>query len=125
MVGNEECPWTMILYYEKLLLTDKTKKNIDKLKESIENAEGLILTGTYVLELAANEKDVFDLIPIQMFKFRAFRKRDHLIIGFAESKRACYSLVEEIISEHYKVTGRYDSLRSDLERIIRGFELSE
>ena len=115
----------MIYYYDKLLLTEKTKKNIDKLKENIEDEKGLILTGYYVIELSANDRDVFDLIPIQMFRLKSFRNRKHMIIGFAESKRACYSLVGEIVNEHYKAAGRYDMLRSDIEKTVSGWEYVE
>ena len=107
----------MIEYAQRLFLTDKTRKNLEKIKENIENGEHMLLTGLYVIELAMNRDDVFDLIPVRMFKLKSFRNRDHYIIGFAESRSACYSLVTEIVTEHYDVTKRHDGLRADIEKV--------
>ncbi len=111
----------MIVYSDTLFLTEKTKKNIDSIKNKLEKEDGMTLSGTYVIELASNGQDVFDMIPAVTFNLKSVKNRDHYVIGFAESKRACYKLVGEIVNEHYSSTGRYDGLREDIERRLKWF----
>ncbi len=78
------------------------------------------MIGICFILLSENGVDVFDIVPAEMFKQRRFRRLDHTIIGIAESRRAAFSLVKDIIMEHFEVTGSYFELRKDIEERILG-----
>lgn len=102
----------MIRYAERLFLTEKTKKDIDKIKFKLLTGRGMV--GVTFIELSSNEKDVFDLIPAAMFKQKNFRKRKHFIIGVAESPGECYALVRDIVMELYEKNGSVKNLRQEV-----------
>lgn len=101
----------MIKYVNDLYLTDNTRKNLTKIKTKLRLGVGTL--GLFVIMLSKNDRDVFDIVPAQMFKIRRYRHMDHLVIGLAESKRKAYEMVGQIITDHFNRTGRYTELRDD------------
>ncbi|MCR5109169.1 MAG: hypothetical protein K6B28_13525 [Lachnospiraceae bacterium] len=108
----------MIRFCKKLFLTEKTERDLEKIRQKLYTGAGM--TGIIFIELASNKKDVFDLIPAAMFKQKSFRSRDHFIIGIAENRRKCNDLVKDIVLEHFEATGSYENLRKDIEDRIVG-----
>ena len=102
----------MIRYIDDLYLTEHTKKNLYKIKTKLRLGAGML--SLYVIMLSKNDKDVFDIVPAQMFKIRKYRHMDHTVIGLAENKYQAYSIVGRMVLEHYDRTGKYTDLRSDL-----------
>lgn len=100
----------MIRYIKDLCLTDKTEKNLIKIKTKLKLGAGM--TGLYVIKLAGNENDVFDIVPAQMFKIRKYRHMDHTVIGFAESRNKAYEIVGQVVNEYFEHSGQYDGLRA-------------
>ena len=101
----------MITYIDNLFLTEKTDKELTRIKRRLRLGTGM--TGLYFIMLSENTDDVFDIVPAPMFKQRSFRHRDHTIIGVTESMQKAYSVVESIVLEHYEVTGKYTELKDD------------
>ncbi|MBQ7562647.1 MAG: hypothetical protein IJT16_01505 [Lachnospiraceae bacterium] len=108
----------MIHYCKKLYLTNQTKKDIIPIKLKLYTGAGML--GIYVIMLSKNPEDVLDIVPAAMFKQKRFRKERHVVLGIAESWRACGKLVEEMLREHYDVTGSYLDFRRDLEERVVG-----
>ena len=108
----------MIKYSDRLYLTENTRKNLATIKLKLFTGAGMV--GIHFILLSANKEEVFDIVPAVMFKQRSFRKLPHIVIGIAESRRAAYKLVQEIIEEHLAATGSYFELRKDMEERIVG-----
>lgn len=101
----------MIHYIDELYLTDKTEKNLSKIKRKLRLGAGTL--SLYVIMLSKNGSDVFEIVPAQMFKIRKYRHMDHTIVGFAETRRKAYEIIEQLITEHFMRTGQYTGLRED------------
>ena len=101
----------MIRYAEELYLTDRTRKDLKKIKRKLYLGAGM--PEIYVIKMADNINDVFDIVPATMFKSRRYRRRDHAVIGIAESRRKAYRLVESMVLEHYVRCGAYTELKAD------------
>jgi hypothetical protein len=101
----------MITYIDNLFLTGKTDKKLSKIKRRLRLGAGM--TGLYFIMLSENPNDVFDIVPAPVFKQRSFRHRDHTIVGITESMSEAYSVVGDIVLEHYERTGKYTGLKDD------------
>lgn len=112
----------MIRYIDRLFLTEKTEKDLPKIKRRLRLGTGM--TGLYFIMLSDNGNDVFDIVAAPMFKQRRFRHKDHTIIGIAESMKKAYAMVEQIVIEHYKRTGFYTDLKDEFIRYY-GIEPTE
>lgn len=100
----------MLRYYKTLYLTGKTEKKIEKIKWKLAAGAGMV--GVHLITLSANENDVFDIYPAFLFKQRYFRKRDYVIVGVAENKKAAMLLVQKIVGEIFIKTGSYEHIRA-------------
>ncbi|MBO4902510.1 MAG: hypothetical protein J5518_06935 [Lachnospiraceae bacterium] len=100
----------MIRYLEPLFTTEKTDGKVEKVKRSFQNGAGLI--NLYLITIASNEADVFDIIPVPLLKQRAFRHRDYDVIGLAEDQTAAFGLVQRIHEEYYKAFHSYTGIRA-------------
>ena len=103
----------MIRYLNPLYTTDQTKEKTDVLKRSFRTGTGAV--GLYLITIASNSQDVFDIIPIPLLKQRSFRHRDFDVIGLAESKEAAFLLVQRIYEDYYRVFSSYEGIRAELE----------
>ena len=102
----------MIRYLKPLYVTDKTTDKVKKLKNGIRTGTGMV--GMYLITIAANENDVFDILPVMLFKQRSFRHRDIDVIGLAEDELAAYMLVKRIHEDYFAVYGTYTGIRAEL-----------
>lgn len=100
----------MITYHPRLYLTEKTEKKIDTIKWKLAAGAGMVQV--YLITLAENEADLFDIYPAALFKQYYFRKREYIVIGVAESKEAAMRLVRQIIEECMEQKGSYEQLRA-------------
>ena len=101
----------MIKYIDKLYLTPKTERDLNKIKLKLKLGAGM--TGLYIIMLSGNPNDVFDIVPAPVFKQRRYRHMDHTVIGMAESQMKAYGIIKKIVLEHYDRTGRYTGLKAD------------
>ncbi len=101
----------MIKYAEGLYLTEKTDRDIKKIKRKLRYGVGM--AEMYVIMMSESKDDVFDIVHAAMFKSRRYRHLDHNIIGLAESRRKAYKLVERMVTEHYERCGKYEGLKAD------------
>ena len=107
----------MIRYIDDLFLTEKTGKDLPKIKRKLRLGTGM--TGLYFIMLSENPHDVFDIVPAPVFKQRSFRHRDHIIVGITENMKEAYSFVEDILMEHYDRTGKFTELKDGfIERYV-------
>ncbi len=100
----------MIKYYPVLFLTDKTKKKADRIKWKLAAGAGMV--STQIITISPNAYELFEIYPASVFKQRYFRKRNYLIVGIAENKKAAIQLVKQMIEVCSKKTGSYESIRS-------------
>ncbi|HAV00078.1 MAG: hypothetical protein IJR19_02445 [Lachnospiraceae bacterium] len=108
----------MIRYSENLYLTEYTKKKLSEIRIRLFTGAGM--AGIWFILLSENGEDVFDIVPAFMFKQKCYRRHDHTVIGIAESIEAAFDLVQDIIEEHFRVTGTYMELRKDIEERVLG-----
>ncbi len=108
----------MIRYSDNLYLTEYTKKKLSEIRIRLFTGAGM--AGIWFILLSENGEDVFDIVPAFMFKQKYYRKLDHTIIGIAESSEAAFDLVQDIVEEHFRVTGTYMELRRDIEERVLG-----
>lgn len=113
----------MIRYIDNLYLTEKTDKDILKIKNKLRLGIGTI--SLYVIMLSKNNTDVFEIVPARMFKFRKYRHMDHTVIGFAESRKKAYEIVTRLINEHFIRTGQYTGLREDYFRLFGNIDVTD
>lgn len=88
----------MIEYINELYLTDKTKNKIDKIKNDILNEK--LISLVCIIILSECESDVFDIIPINILKFRKNLNDKLLVLGIAENKKAAIKLCAKMIEEY-------------------------
>ncbi len=100
----------MITYHPRLYLTEKTEKKIDTIKWKLATGAGMVQV--YLITLSENETDLFDIYPAALFKQYYFRKREHIVIGVAESKEAAMQLVRQMIEECLEQSGGSGQLRA-------------
>ena len=121
-------PWylriyIMIHYIDKLYLTEKTDKDISKIKRKLRLGIGTV--SLYVIMLSKNSTDVFEIVPAQMFKLRKYRHMDHTVIGIAESRKKAYEIVTQLINEHFMRTGQYTGLREDYFKLFSDIDVKD
>lgn len=88
----------MISYINNLYLTEKTKKRLDRIIKDI--ADKKFLSLACIIVLSENEKDVFDIIPINNLKLRKDSISNILVLGIAENKKAAMRLCSSMIGEY-------------------------
>ncbi|MBQ7481305.1 MAG: hypothetical protein IJT80_05440 [Lachnospiraceae bacterium] len=113
----------MIHYIDKLYLTEKTDKDISKIKRKLRLGIGTV--SLYVIMLSKNSTDVFEIVPAQMFKLRKYRHMDHTVIGIAESRKKAYEIVTQLINEHFLRTGQYTGLREDYFKLFSDIDVKD
>ena len=99
----------MIRYLKPLYLTDQTSDKVQTVKDALRTGSGLF--GLFIITIAAGEKDVFDILPIALFKQRAFRHRDYDVIGIAQDQEAAFLLVQKIYEEYFATYSTYSGIR--------------
>ena len=102
----------MIRYLDPLFTTEKTESEVEKVKHKIRTGAGMI--GIFLVTIASNGKDVFDIIPAPMMKQPSFRKRDLYVVGIAQDQEAAFELVGRIFAEYHQAYSTYTGIRDAL-----------
>lgn len=87
----------MIIWNDKMLVTDEAQKNLKKIKKKIEKPDK-IRFGAYLITLSSNGTDLFDIYNLQFFPVKHFMEEgyDANIVGVAEDKEAAEKLAGSI-----------------------------
>lgn len=106
----------MIKFSDNLYTTKATAPCINIIRFKLISGIGTVRY--HLITLASNGDDVFDIYPAMLFKNRRVRKRDYIIVGVAESKRAAMKLVLDMIKDCEKNTGKVENLREYFEKVF-------
>lgn len=93
----------MIQWYWKLYRGDGKPAVYNRIIRDIRR--GNFRTEAYVIALAANESDQFDLFPASMLLQPFYQNCEIRIIGVAENRAEAVELVRRIIQDTYNATG--------------------
>lgn len=96
----------MIKWCDKLYMDDEVKKKPVKWKKKLEQEK--ISYGLYCIALASNQNNLFDIICCNELLFRYYRQKNIYIVGLAKSRESAILLVQEIVNDIFKETGRVD-----------------
>ncbi len=92
---------------EPLYLGEIARKKKNKLIRELESKKSSF--GTYVITVAANGKDLLDILPSSMLLRDEFRERE--IIGLAVTREEAYEVCEKIIMDVKDKNGDFDVRR--------------
>lgn len=95
----------MIRWADELYLSDDLKKKKKKMMKCIEN--GNLSFEVYVIMLASNTDNLFDIINANELQFPYYLKKDNYILGIAGSRWLAKLLIKDIIEEIYNKTGGF------------------
>ncbi len=93
-------------WYRKLYLGRGLEGKKDKLIKKLECNAGA--PGLYVVTLAANGKDLFDIFSADMLLIPVTHGHCPLIVGLAKRKKEAIEMTEEIIMSCWRETGKFD-----------------
>ncbi len=96
--------WKSGLYVSETAMEDR-KKILGKIRRHE------LQFGVFVIALAYNGKDIFDVIPSYMLSADGYKGKDIEILGIAVGKDEALSLAARMITDVYKETGGYDVRR--------------
>ena len=91
-------------WHPNLYVGEEAAKHKKKLMRKLEKDS--IPFGVYVITLAANGKDLLDVIPGFMFMREDIRERE--VIGLAVTKEEALEVCEQIIMDVYRKTGGFE-----------------
>ncbi|MDF2800274.1 MAG: hypothetical protein K0S61_177 [Anaerocolumna sp.] len=95
----------MIRWADKLYLSEDLIKKKKRIIKSIENNN--LNFETYVIMLASNTDNLFDIINTNELQFSYYLKKDNYILGIAGSRGLAMLLVKDMIEEIYNKTGGF------------------
>lgn len=101
--GNEG--WSM-RFYRDLYLTENLKKKKYKMMWKLKTGSGMV--DVYVITLAANGRDLLDIMNSSICLQPAVHNRLPLVIGMASGYDGALKLVQKIIEDVYNRTGTYE-----------------
>lgn len=96
----------MISWSSHIYLGKSIKKRKDKIIASIDNGEPVY--GIYCIALASNPENLFDIISAHELLYPHYKNSQNHIVGLAGGKMEAYDLVQEMLMEVYKKTGKFD-----------------
>jgi hypothetical protein len=96
----------MIRWYKKLYTDTLAGKRQKKIIKTIN--EGKLSVGVYVIALASNSQNLFDIINANELLFPHFKRMDHYVVGIAYSRENAIYVLQEMIEEIYQNTGGLD-----------------
>ncbi len=101
----------MIIWNDKMYVTDSVKKNLKKIKKKIEKPQK-IKHGAYLVTLNNNGTDLFDIYNILFFPGKHFNKEgyDVNVIGVARNFDEATKLVGNIVE---KVNKKYGGISAE------------
>ena len=95
----------MISWYKELFVGEQAEESREKIISNI--CEHKFQTGIYVIFLAVNGKDIFDLVPTFMLSEDSYKGRDIIILGIAKGKEEAKELSRQMIMNVYEQTGGF------------------
>lgn len=95
-----------LTWYEPLYVGPKAEKKKEKLIRKINQNAGL--TDVYLVTLAANRQDLFDILSTSYLKQPALRRNLPPIVGLACGHGEAVELVKRIVEETVAQTGGAD-----------------
>lgn len=114
----------MITYIDDLFLTDKTKKNIERIKKSVSKES--ILSRACLICLSLSPRDVFDIIPVFDLRLSKYKDKDIFVLGVAENKNAAIDLCAVMAASYIQINGceideavKTNNMRNYFERFIK------
>ena len=96
----------MIIWKKGFLVGDEAKKSGKKIISNIKKNK--FQPGIYIITLAANGTDVFDIIPAYMLSPDLYAEKDIEILAIAKGKSEAQELCGKMIMEAYNETGKFD-----------------
>lgn len=93
-------------WYRELYTGDSIQGKTERIKWKIIHNAGQLQI--YVIALASNPENLFDIIPSWELMQRHYPKRQMLIIGLAKGWDEAVEVVRQIITEVYENTGGVD-----------------
>lgn len=90
---------------ENLYLTDKTAKNKDKIIRKANRGMGMV--SIYLITLASNPENLFDIFRAAHLKQPAFYKQDLFVVGIAAGYEEALELVQRMVEDIYRKTGGF------------------
>ncbi len=93
-------------WYPLLYVGQKAEKKRDRIIWKIKCGAGLV--DVYLITLASNGEDLFDIISTAFLKQRAVRRNLPMIIGIASGQKEAVELVQGIVEETIRETGTAD-----------------
>ncbi len=95
----------MIRWADKLYLSEDLKKKKKKMMMNIENNN--LNFEIYVIMLASNTDNLFDIMNANELQFPYYLKKDNYVLGIAGSRGLAMELVKDMIEEVYSKTGGF------------------
>ncbi len=103
----------MLHFYRNLYTTEKLSDQKNTVIWKLKHRAGMV--STYVIMLATNGQDVFDICHSAVLMQDYYSKLDLYIIGIANGKREAMQLVSQIVEDIHVKTGSYENMRAYLE----------
>ena len=100
----------MISWREELYVGEEAREFREEIVNNIK--EHKLQGGVYVIILAVNGKDIFDIIPSVMLSEDGYKGRDIKILGIAKGLIEAKELGSKMIMDVYEQTGGFE---------VRGF----
>lgn len=88
----------MVRIIKDVFTTDSTKSKVSIVKWKL--STGIGMTNTFLITLASNSSDVFDIYNGSVFKQKQMRKMDLTVLGIAESASAANNLVITMLDSY-------------------------
>ncbi len=108
-------------WYRDLYLDKKIRQDKEKLIKKLETNTGV--PGLYLVTLAANERDLFDIFSSDLLLQPVLHGHCPLIVGLARGYSAAVSLATGIAMETYRENGDFDVQKFLQSRIPDGEDM--
>ncbi|MDY3917852.1 MAG: hypothetical protein SOZ59_02475 [Candidatus Limivivens sp.] len=95
-----------LTWYEPLYVGPEAAKKKEKLIKKINQNAGLM--DVYVITMAANHRDLFDILPTSCLKQPALYRNLPPVVGIACGREEAVGLVIQIVEETLQKTGGAD-----------------
>ena len=90
---------------ENLYLTDKTAKKKDKIIRKANRGMGMV--SIYLITLASNPENLFDIFHAAHLKQPTFYNQDLFVVGIAAGYEEALELVQRMVEDIYRKTGGF------------------
>jgi len=95
----------MISWSSHIYLGKSIKRRRDKIIASINNKE--LVYGVYCITFASHPDNLFDIISAHELLYPHYQNSQIHIVGLAGGKMEAYELVQDMLMEVYKKTGKF------------------